>query len=76
MRANCPPEVEVKAAGGVRTLDDLLKVKELGVTRVGATATATMINDAIDRFGGEKPIAASSDVPETLVGQLSDVLQD
>lgn len=63
MRANCPSEVEVKAAGGVRTLDDLLKVKELGVTRVGATATATMINDAIDRFGGEKPIAA--DVPET-----------
>lgn len=55
MRANCPPEVQVKAAGGVRTLDDLLKVKELGVTRVGATATAVMINAAIDRFGGDKP---------------------
>lgn len=56
MRANCPPEVQVKAAGGVRTLDDLLKVRDLGVTRVGATATAAMINEAIERFGGEKPM--------------------
>lgn len=56
MRENCPAEVQVKAAGGVRTLDDLLRVKELGVTRVGATATAAMINAAIDRFGGDKPM--------------------
>lgn len=55
MRENCPSEVQVKAAGGVRTLDDLLRVRELGVTRVGATATATIINEAIERFGGEKP---------------------
>ena len=58
MRENCPPEIQVKAAGGVRTLDDLLRVKSLGVTRVGATATAVMINEAIDRFGGDKPVAA------------------
>ena len=64
MRANCPPEVEVKAAGGVRTLDDFLKVEDLGVTRVGATATAAMINAAAERFGGEKPVA-TDDVPET-----------
>jgi len=61
MRANCPSEVQVKAAGGVRTLDDLLKVKALGVTRVGATATAAMINEAIDRFGGEKPTEQVAD---------------
>ena len=56
MREHCPEEVQVKAAGGVRTLDDLLRVKELGVTRVGATATAAIINEAADRFGVERPV--------------------
>ena len=42
MRANTSPHVQVKAAGGVRTLDALLEVMALGVTRVGATATETM----------------------------------
>ena len=28
MRAHCPPSVEIKAAGGVRTLGDLLRVRE------------------------------------------------
>lgn len=61
MRKHSAPEVQVKAAGGVRTLDDLLKVRELGVTRIGATATAAIINDAIDRFGGEKPSVAAGE---------------
>ncbi|MEM6845007.1 MAG: deoxyribose-phosphate aldolase [Bacteroidota bacterium] len=51
MRQHSAPQVQVKAAGGVRTLDDLLKVKELGVTRIGATATATILNEAQKRFG-------------------------
>ncbi|MCB0668003.1 MAG: deoxyribose-phosphate aldolase [Saprospiraceae bacterium] len=55
MRKHASLEVQVKAAGGVRTLDDLLKVKALGVTRVGATATAGILDEAFDRFGGEKP---------------------
>ena len=46
MRANSAPAVQIKAAGGVRTLEDMLKVKRLGVTRVGATATATMLDAA------------------------------
>jgi len=50
MRKHSAPEVQVKAAGGVRTLDDLLKVRELGVTRVGATATIKMLEDAKERF--------------------------
>jgi len=50
MRNNSGPNVQVKAAGGVRTLDELLKVKETGTTRVGATATITMLEDAILRF--------------------------
>ena len=40
------PPVEVKAAGGVRDLEALLKVKALGVTRVGASATAAILDPA------------------------------
>ena len=50
MRKHAAPHVQVKAAGGVRTLDDMLKVKELGVTRVGATATVAIIEEAKKRF--------------------------
>lgn len=46
MRKHCPESVQIKAAGGVRTLDDLLAVRELGVTRIGATATATILDEA------------------------------
>jgi len=45
MRRTVSPRVQVKAAGGVRTLDALLQVLELGVTRVGATATAAMLDE-------------------------------
>jgi len=45
MRANTPAHIQVKAAGGVRTLDALLEVMALGVTRIGATATETIIED-------------------------------
>ena len=56
MRAHCPATVQIKAAGGVRTLDDLLKVRALGVTRIGATATEAMLNEAVKRgFPGPKP---------------------
>jgi len=49
MRQHCAPSVQIKAAGGVRTLDDLLLVRSLGVTRVGATATQTILEDAKKR---------------------------
>ena len=45
------PEVKVKAAGGVRTLDQLLKVQELGCSRLGATATVAIMEEAKKRFG-------------------------
>lgn len=45
------PGVRVKAAGGVRTLDGLLTVKAMGVSRLGASATATIMEDAFRRFG-------------------------
>jgi deoxyribose-phosphate aldolase len=50
MRQHSAPEVQIKAAGGVRTLDDLLRVRELGVTRIGATATAAILEAAKQRF--------------------------
>jgi deoxyribose-phosphate aldolase len=49
MRAYCAPEVQIKAAGGVRTLDDVLRVRALGVTRIGATATERILEDAKTR---------------------------
>lgn len=49
MRANCPESVQIKAAGGVRTLDDLLKVRGFGVSRIGATATEGILQDALKR---------------------------
>jgi deoxyribose-phosphate aldolase len=45
MRATVSPHIQVKAAGGVRTLDALLDVLSVGVTRVGATTTETMLED-------------------------------
>jgi deoxyribose-phosphate aldolase len=49
MRAHSAPGVQVKAAGGIRTLDDLLRVRELGVTRIGATATREILEEAKKR---------------------------
>jgi deoxyribose-phosphate aldolase len=49
MRQHSAPDVQVKAAGGVRTLDQLLRVRELGATRCGATATASMLEEAKKR---------------------------
>jgi deoxyribose-phosphate aldolase len=60
MRANTSLHVGVKAAGGVRTLDALLEVMALGVTRVGATATATMLDDFKARKAGLAPANAGA----------------
>jgi deoxyribose-phosphate aldolase len=56
MRANTSPHVQVKAAGGVRTLDALLDVMVLGVTRIGATATQTILDDFRARKEGAAPL--------------------
>jgi len=55
MRANTSPHVRVKAAGGVRTLDGLLAVMELGVSRIGATATESIIEDFRARKAAQVP---------------------
>jgi deoxyribose-phosphate aldolase len=45
MRRCSPPHVQVKAAGGVRSYETLLAVREIGVTRVGATATKAILDE-------------------------------
>jgi deoxyribose-phosphate aldolase len=50
MRAHSPAPVQVKAAGGVRTLDRLLEVRALGVTRAGATRTAEILEECKQRL--------------------------
>lgn len=61
MRKEAGSDVQIKAAGGVRTLDDLIRVKSLGVTRIGATATEAMLEEAHKRGIGQEGV--SVDVP-------------
>lgn len=51
MRTQSPPEVQVKAAGGIRTLDTLLEVRDIGVSRVGASATQSILEECRSRLG-------------------------
>jgi deoxyribose-phosphate aldolase len=46
MRASCSPRVRIKAAGGVRTLDDALAVRAAGASRFGATQTIAILAEA------------------------------
>jgi len=52
MVRHAPPGVKVKAAGGIRTLDQLLEVRDLGVARVGASRTKEILDECRHRFGG------------------------
>jgi deoxyribose-phosphate aldolase len=58
MRRTVSERVQVKAAGGVRTLDDLLAVMSLGVTRIGATQTKPILDEYRSRRSGAAPNAA------------------
>jgi len=51
MKESVGPNVKVKAAGGVRTLDELIAVQNAGCSRCGATATISMLEEAKKRFG-------------------------
>jgi deoxyribose-phosphate aldolase len=60
MRANTSPHIGVKAAGGVRTLDGLLEVMTLGVTRIGATQTQAIIDEFRARKAGAPAVASAA----------------
>lgn len=49
MRRHCAPQIRIKAAGGLRTLDDLLRVHSLGASRIGTSATEAILAEAIRR---------------------------
>jgi deoxyribose-phosphate aldolase len=51
MRASVSPKVEVKSAGGVKSLDMLLAFMDAGVKRSGASGTAAMLDEFVERFG-------------------------
>lgn len=51
MKNSIGPNVKIKASGGIRTLDKLLKMKNLGCHRCGATATVDIMEAAKKRFG-------------------------
>ncbi|KAL7951668.1 hypothetical protein V8C42DRAFT_304814 [Trichoderma barbatum] len=66
MRKHAGPRVQIKAAGGVRTLDELLYVLSLGVTRVGASATEAILEEAGARGIGEAEVEVEVKVPPGL----------
>jgi deoxyribose-phosphate aldolase len=45
MRRHLPEEIGVKAAGGIRTLDQVLEVYQAGCTRIGTTSTAAILDE-------------------------------
>ena len=60
MRKHAPSHVQVKAAGGVRDLDMLIKVRELGVSRCGASRTKEMLDECRKRLGLPAILATTS----------------
>ena len=53
MKASVSSHIKIKSAGGVRTLDSLMEYLDAGISRSGATTTAVMIDEFIERFGRE-----------------------
>lgn len=49
MRKHCPLSVGIKAAGGIRTLDEMLSGRIAGATRIGASATESILKEAKKR---------------------------
>ena len=64
MKKHCAPEVKIKAAGGIRTLSDMLKAIDTGAMRIGATATETIleqVNNHLNSTTNNKPNEGSDD---------------
>jgi len=53
MRRYSPPQVQIKAAGGVHDLDTVLAMRDLGVSRVGMRSTAAILEECRKRLGLE-----------------------
>jgi deoxyribose-phosphate aldolase len=57
MRKHSPQHVQVKASGGIRTLDALLAMRDAGATRVGSSSTAQILEECRKRLGMETAVA-------------------
>ncbi|MFA6543824.1 MAG: deoxyribose-phosphate aldolase [Limisphaerales bacterium] len=68
MRANVSAKVQVKAAGGVRDLDGLVKVRDLGGSRCGASATVAMLDEYRRREAAEKSGLTAASSSEGKIG--------
>lgn len=68
MRRHAAPEVRIKAAGGIRSLDDMLLVRSLGVSRIGATATEAILEEAKRRGIGATPVEVAITKPDLGTG--------
>lgn len=66
MRKHVSKKVQVKAAGGVRDLDALMHVRDLGTTRCGATATAAMLDEYKRRLKAEREAGPAATSATTL----------
>ena len=60
MRKHLPEEIGIKAASGIRTVDQVLEVYELGCTRIGTTSTAALLDEWRERLAAQ---TASSPAP-------------
>lgn len=47
MRSHTPPSVQVKASGGIRTLRQVLEMRELGASRVGSSSTQAILDELL-----------------------------
>lgn len=56
MKKHTKDGVKIKAAGGVRTLDELIRVKAMGIHRVGTSSTKAILDEAVKRGIGESPV--------------------
>ncbi|WP_433507786.1 hypothetical protein ACQP04_15805 [Pseudonocardia halophobica] len=69
MRASVGPSVQVKASGGVRDLDTVLALHELGATRFGTSATAVILEGAAARAAGDRRGSAPTRPSDTVVAR-------
>lgn len=53
MRNNTPSRVQVKASGGIRTLDQVLEIEAIGVSRIGTSSTAAILDELRARLARE-----------------------
>jgi deoxyribose-phosphate aldolase len=52
MREHAGAAVKIKAAGGIRTFDELLRSRAAGADRIGASATESILSEAVARGYG------------------------